>query len=241
MGAEDADGLARLDEQRLVVAERAQLADDRVERLPGARRAAGAAVDDEVVGPLGDVGVEVVHQHPQRRLLRPALARELGAAGRAHLARALHAAPFGRVEQREARRVERVAGGELGVEARERRAGRVRARRVGGVVAEHADREGAPQRRRAAGLVQGEHVEGDRVAGLELPADDLVRGAVGLDVGDVLELALVEDERRLRDERARHVPGARRRANPRRTRACSRAPTGSTGIQNETFWRPSTQ
>ena len=80
MRAKDAHRLAGLDEQRLVVLERAQLAHDRVERLPGARRAAGAAVDDEVVGPLGNVGVEVVHQHPQRRLLRPALAGELGAA-----------------------------------------------------------------------------------------------------------------------------------------------------------------
>ena len=48
----------------------------------------GAAVDDEVVGALGDLGVEVVHQHPQRGLLRPALAGELGAARRADLARA---------------------------------------------------------------------------------------------------------------------------------------------------------
>ena len=64
VGAKDADRLARLDEQCLVVAERAQLADDRVERVPRARRAPGAAVDDEVVGALGHVGVEVVHQHP---------------------------------------------------------------------------------------------------------------------------------------------------------------------------------
>ena len=66
VGAKDADRLARLDQQRLVAGERTQLADDRVEGLPRARGAAGAAVDDEVVGPLGDVGVEVVHQHPQR-------------------------------------------------------------------------------------------------------------------------------------------------------------------------------
>ena len=57
--------------------------DDRVEGVPGARRPPGAAVDDEVVGPLGDLGVEVVHQHPQRRLLRPAAAGDLGAARRA--------------------------------------------------------------------------------------------------------------------------------------------------------------
>ena len=41
-----------------------------------ARRLPGAAVDDQVVGPLGDLGIEVVHQHAQRGFLRPALARE---------------------------------------------------------------------------------------------------------------------------------------------------------------------
>src|SRR6184192_3389641 len=56
------------------------------------------AVDDEVLPALGDVGVEVVHEHPERRLLRPALARDRGptrrpdrlggtAPGRAHLHR----------------------------------------------------------------------------------------------------------------------------------------------------------
>ena len=42
-----------------------------------------AAVDDQIVGPLGDVGIEVVHQHAQRGFLRPALAGERGAARRA--------------------------------------------------------------------------------------------------------------------------------------------------------------
>ena len=101
VGAEDADRLARLHQQRLVVAERAQLADDRVEGVPGARRAPGAAVDDEVVGALGDLGVEVVHQHPQRRLLLPAAAGELGAARSADLARPAHgASPSARVRAR---------------------------------------------------------------------------------------------------------------------------------------------
>ncbi len=49
VGAEHADRLARLHEQRLVVGERAKRRDDRVERLPRARRAPGAAVDDEIV------------------------------------------------------------------------------------------------------------------------------------------------------------------------------------------------
>ena len=77
--AEDADRLAGLDEQRLVVLEAPELGDDRVERVPAARRAAGSAVHDQVVGILGHLGVEVVHQHPQRGFLLPSLAGELGA------------------------------------------------------------------------------------------------------------------------------------------------------------------
>ena len=87
-GAEDADGLAALHEQRLVVAQLAQLGHDGVERLPAARRPPGAAVDDEVVGVLGHVGVEVVHEHPQGCFLLPAAAGELCPARRPHRARA---------------------------------------------------------------------------------------------------------------------------------------------------------
>ena len=58
--AEDADRFARLHEQRLVVLERAERRDDRVEAAPVARRLAGAAVDDEIVGPFRDVGVEEI-------------------------------------------------------------------------------------------------------------------------------------------------------------------------------------
>ena len=79
------DRLARLDQQGLVAFETAKLPHDRVECLPGTRRPAGAAVDDQIVGALGHLGVEVVHQHAQRGFLRPALAGQLGATGRAHL------------------------------------------------------------------------------------------------------------------------------------------------------------
>jgi hypothetical protein len=82
-GAEDANRLAALDEEGLVVGQPPELADDRVEGLPGAGGAPGAAVDDQVVRILGNLGVEVVHEHPQRRLLRPAAAGELRAARRA--------------------------------------------------------------------------------------------------------------------------------------------------------------
>ena len=58
-----------------------QLAGDRVEARPVARGLAGAAVDDEVVGALGHLGVEVVLEHPQRGLGRPAPRGQRAAAG----------------------------------------------------------------------------------------------------------------------------------------------------------------
>ena len=75
-------GLARLDQQRLVVGEGAELADDRVERLPGSRRPPGPAVHDQRIGVLGDLRIQVVHQHPERRLLLPTSAAEGRAPGR---------------------------------------------------------------------------------------------------------------------------------------------------------------
>src|SRR5690606_30398842 len=42
--------------------------------------AARAAVDHEILGPLGDLGVEVVHEHAQRRLGLPRAGREGGTA-----------------------------------------------------------------------------------------------------------------------------------------------------------------
>ena len=51
-------------------------AHDGVERGPAARRAARSAVHDQILRPLGDVGIEIVHQHPQRGFLRPAFAGE---------------------------------------------------------------------------------------------------------------------------------------------------------------------
>jgi hypothetical protein len=63
---EDSDRLAALNEQRLVVAERQQRADERAQRLGIPRRLSRAAVDDELLGPLGDLRVEIVQQHSQR-------------------------------------------------------------------------------------------------------------------------------------------------------------------------------
>src|SRR5262249_40854997 len=76
------DRLARLHQQRLVFFEVAKLAHDYVERTPRARSPPRAAVNHEVVGALGHLGVEVVREHPQGGLLHPPLARQDGAAPR---------------------------------------------------------------------------------------------------------------------------------------------------------------
>ena len=80
--AEHADRLAGLDEQGLVLIEALQGPDDRRVGVPAPGGAAGPAVHDELVGVFGHLGVEVVHQHAHRALGGPALAAELGAAGR---------------------------------------------------------------------------------------------------------------------------------------------------------------
>jgi hypothetical protein len=82
--AEDRDGLAGLDEQRLVILNLLELAHDRLERAPVARGLAPPAIDDEVAGALRHLGVEVVHQATERRFLMPALAVEFRAARRAY-------------------------------------------------------------------------------------------------------------------------------------------------------------
>ena len=78
VGAEATHGLAGLDQEGLVLAQIPELGGDGVEGLPRAGRTARATVDDQVLGPLGDLRIEVVHQHPERRLLRPSATRELG-------------------------------------------------------------------------------------------------------------------------------------------------------------------
>ena len=89
MGPEHADRLARLHQKRLVVFERLQGRDDEVEILPGARGAADAAIDHQLVRVLGDVRVQVVHQHAHRRFGQPALGRDLRAGRREDVATVL--------------------------------------------------------------------------------------------------------------------------------------------------------
>ena len=82
LGAKHADRLAGLHAQRLVGFERAQRGDHAVEAFPVARGAADAAVDHKLVRLLRHVGIEIVHQHPQRRLRQPAPGGKLRAARR---------------------------------------------------------------------------------------------------------------------------------------------------------------
>ena len=84
MRAKHANWLAALHKQGFVGAQVFELAHDGVETIPVARRLPRAAVHDEIGRTFGDVGVEIVHQHPQRRFLLPSLARDTAAARGAH-------------------------------------------------------------------------------------------------------------------------------------------------------------
>ena len=84
--AEHAHRLARLHEQRLLLGQALEARDDPVEIGPSPRCAPDPAIDDEFVRVLRYVGVEIVHQHPHRRLGRPLLRSDLGSARRTDFA-----------------------------------------------------------------------------------------------------------------------------------------------------------
>ena len=140
VGAEDADRLAGLDQQRLVGLELLQRRDDAVEVVPGPRRPADAAVDHELVRVLGHVGVQVVHQHPHRRLGQPGLGADLGAGRRVDVAGVVARVGHRRSPEVGAAQVtaERSRGIERGEDARAagaaRLRGRGRGRRLGGEI-----------------------------------------------------------------------------------------------------------
>ena len=79
---EFADRFSRLDQKRFVILQCAQRAYDCIERVPAPRGAACATVNDELIRILCDLGIEIVHQHPHRRFLMPAITRALIAARR---------------------------------------------------------------------------------------------------------------------------------------------------------------
>jgi hypothetical protein len=82
VGTKYADRFSRLHAQRLVRFERCERLDDAIEAFPIARSAADAAIHHELVRFLRHVRIEIVHEHPQRRLGQPALGGNLWAARR---------------------------------------------------------------------------------------------------------------------------------------------------------------
>ena len=82
MRPEHAHGLAALDEQRLVLAEAQEAADKPPKRLMIARSLSRAAVDDELLRPLGDLAIQIVEQHAEWRLRLPGTRIQLRPAGR---------------------------------------------------------------------------------------------------------------------------------------------------------------
>ena len=77
---ENADRFPALHEQRLILAERQQRAHDRAQGVGVPSGLARPAVDDQLLRPLGDLRIEVVEEHPQRRLRRPRAGVQLRAA-----------------------------------------------------------------------------------------------------------------------------------------------------------------
>ena len=86
---EHAHGLARLHQQSLVVLQILQGRDDGVVCLPTPRRAPRSAINDKVLGTLGNISVEIVHQHAHGSFLLPAFAGDGVAARRANGGRGL--------------------------------------------------------------------------------------------------------------------------------------------------------
>ncbi len=84
VGLEYSDGLARLHQQSFVVLQILQSRDDGVVSLPTARCSAGSAVHDKILGTLGNISVEVIHEHAHGSFLLPAFAGDGVAARRAN-------------------------------------------------------------------------------------------------------------------------------------------------------------
>src|ERR1700682_6156750 len=80
MGAENSDRFARLNQQRLVALELTQRGYDPIEAVPVAGGTADSAVDDKLARPLGDIRIEIFHQHAERGFRQPALGADLGPA-----------------------------------------------------------------------------------------------------------------------------------------------------------------
>ena len=86
VGLPNAHRLAGLHQQGLIGLEVLEGFNDGVEGFPAACCTAGAAIDHEVLGALGNLGVEVIHEHAQGRFGLPGLGGQFGSARRAYFA-----------------------------------------------------------------------------------------------------------------------------------------------------------
>ena len=82
MGRKHAHRLAGLHQQGFLFGQGFQRFDDAVVAIPIARGASDAAVDHELGGILRDLGIEVVHQHAQRRFGHPGAGAQGACRGR---------------------------------------------------------------------------------------------------------------------------------------------------------------
>ena len=92
--AKDACRAAGLNQQRLIVFELAQTTNDRIVRFPVTRRLANATVHNEVLRALGNVGIEIIHEHAQWRFGQPALGVQFRAGRRSYHAWLVHRCKF---------------------------------------------------------------------------------------------------------------------------------------------------
>jgi len=90
MSLEDDHGFPRLDKKGLVFLKVLERIQNGVERIPGARSLPPAAVDYEILRPLGDLRIEVILNHPIGRFSQPGFAGELRAVWGMNRARARH-------------------------------------------------------------------------------------------------------------------------------------------------------
>ncbi len=72
------DRFTGLHEESLVVVEVFKRCHDPVEIIPRARSPADAAINHQLMGTFGNIGMQVVHQHPHRCLGHPAFCADLG-------------------------------------------------------------------------------------------------------------------------------------------------------------------
>jgi hypothetical protein len=82
MSFENPDRLAGLDQKRLIIVEGFQRGNYGFVTVPISGCFAGASVDDQILGTLGNLFIEIVHEHAHGSFLLPAFTGDGGTARR---------------------------------------------------------------------------------------------------------------------------------------------------------------